>query len=365
MSPADAQSGEGRLETLRRALAKSDDPYAGADLGNARRLFGILSLLSTLLVVLYLPFETPTAELGTAGWVPAALLVGFGLLIPVKLLLVSFQPSFNTLLVLSYLGLAGVALLEWLGGGGESVYQNLFLCWALVGAGIHPPRRALPLLAATPAVAALPLLYDGWSVSLAGAIAGPALVWWAFGIVLMALMTYVRSQRVRFASDQQRAEDLARADELTGLKNRRALQEELESEIARTRRSASALSLAILDIDDFKQVNDDHGHLEGDLCLGSVADALSASMRASDRCYRWGGDEFAVLLPDTTLGEAELVVERIAEAVSASCSRPDGERLVVSYGLAELTDDQSADELLGHADLALLTGKRARGVARA
>ena len=365
MAQTDVQPGQGRLAAVRRALGKRDEPYAGADLGNARRLFGILSLLSTVLVVIYLPFEKPTDAIGSAGWVPAVLLVALGFLIPLTLLRGSFQPSFTTLLVLSYLGLAGVAVFVWLGGGGESAYRNLFLFWALVGAGIHPPRRALPLLAATPAIAALPLLYDGWSERLAGQIAAPALMWWAFGVVLMALMTYVRDQRVRFMKDQQRAEELARADELTGLKNRRALQEDLDSEIARTRRTGSALSLALFDIDDFKQVNDDHGHLEGDECLRSVAKSLRESMRASDRCYRWGGDEFAVVLPDATFSEAELVVERIADAVSESCARPGGGRLIVSCGLAELADDHSADELLGHADLALLAGKRARGVSRA
>lgn len=365
MAEAGTANGVGRLAEIRRVLGRQEDPYAGADHGNACRLFGILSLLSTILIVLYLPFDPPIDAIGYLGWPAAALLVGFGLAIPRALLRTTLQPSFNSLLVLSYLGLAGVALLEWLAGGAESAYQNLFLLWALVGAGIHPPRRALPLLAAAALVAALPLLYDGWSSDLAWHIAAPALMWWAFGFVLMALMTYVRGQRVRFTEQQQQADELARVDELTGLKNRRAFQEELEAEIARTRRAGASLSVAVLDIDDFKQVNDDHGHLEGDGCLQSVAAALSGSMRSSDGCYRWGGDEFAVVLPGTDETEAAEILARIVSAVSASCTRPDGSQLIVSHGLAELEEEHSADELIGLADLALMATKRTRGVQRA
>jgi diguanylate cyclase (GGDEF)-like protein len=262
-------------------------------------------------------------------------------------------------LVLSYLGLASVALLEWLAGGGETAYQNLFIFWALVGAGVHPPRRVLPLLLAAPLVAALPLVYEGWSADLAWHIAAPALMWTALGVVVMALMTYIRDQRVRFSTDQQQAETLARIDELTGLCNRRALQEELVTEIARTRRAGSQLSFALIDIDRFKQVNDEHGHLEGDECLRQIGAALERSVRAGDRPFRWGGDEFAVLLPDTGYEEAHGALERIAAPVEDSCSRPDGLPLTISFGVAELDGESSADELVGRADLALLSRKSA------
>jgi diguanylate cyclase (GGDEF)-like protein len=359
MEPNPPQTREGRLAAVRLALAKRDEPYAGADLGNARRLFGILSLLSTSLALFYLPFDPPVEALGRAGWALAGLLIGFGFLIPRGLLRSSFEPSFDLLLVLSYLGLGGVALLEWLAGGGDNAYQNLFLFWALVGAGIHPPRRALPLLLSASLMAALPLVYEGWSADLAWRIAAPALMWSALGIVVMALMTYIRDQRVRFSTDQQTAETLARADELTGLCNRRALQEELATEIARTERAGSQLTFALIDIDRFKQVNDEHGHLEGDECLRQIAAALTRSMRSGDRAFRWGGDEFAVLLPDAGYEEARDALERIAESVESSCTRPDDRPLTISFGLAELDGESSPEELVGRADLALMSHKSA------
>ena len=359
MASIPPQPREGRLANVRLALAKRDDPYAGADLGNARRLLGILSLLSTSLAVFYLPFDPPTEGIGIAGWGVAALLIGFGFLIPRGLLHSTFEPSFNLLLTLSYLGLGGVALLEWLAGGGDDAYRNLYLFWALVGAGIHPPRRALPLLLSASVIAALPLAYEGWSGDLAWRIAAPALMWSALGVVVMALMTYIRDQRVRFSTDQQQAEALARVDELTGLCNRRSLQEELASEIARTQQAGSLLSFALIDIDRFKQVNDEHGHLEGDECLRQIAAALGGSMRSEDRSFRWGGDEFAILLPDTGYEAARDVLERIAASVENSCTRPDGNPLTVSFGVAELDGESSADELVGRADLALMSRKSA------
>ena len=359
MASIPSQPRQGRLANIRQALAKRDDPYAGADLGNARRLFGILSLLSTSLAVFYLPFDPPVEGLGVAGWGLSAVLISFGFLIPLGLLRSSFQPGFDLLLVLSYLGLGGVALLEWLAGGGDNAYGNLFLFWALVGAGIHPPRRVLPLLLSATLIAGLPLVYGGWSSDLAWDIAASALMWSALGIVVMALMTYIRDQRVRFSVDQQQAEALARVDELTGLCNRRALQEELAGEIARTQQAGSRLSFALIDIDRFKQVNDEHGHLEGDECLRQIAAALGRSMRSEDRSFRWGGDEFAVLLPETGYEEARDALERITSAVESSCTRPDGHPLTISFGVAELDGESSADELVGRADLALMSRKSA------
>ena len=362
MTPNQAQPPGGRLANVRLALAPREEPYAGADLGNARRLFGILSLLSTSLAVFYLPFDPPTDGIGMAGWGVAALLIGFGFLIPRGLLRSTFQPSFNLLLTLSYLGLGGVALLEWLAGGGDNAYRNLYLFWALVGAGIHPPRRALPLLLSASLIAALPLAYEGWSADLAWRIAAPALMWSALGIVVMALMTYIRDQRVRFTAEQRQAEELARVDELTGLCNRRALQEELEIEIARTQRAGSRLSFALIDIDGFKQVNDEHGHLEGDACLQQIAGALERTMRSGDRPFRWGGDEFAVLLPDTGCEEARDALDRIAATVEGSCTSPDDRPLTISFGVAELDGESSAEELVGRADLALMSRKSANRV---
>src|SRR5204862_6949646 len=94
-----------------------------------------------------------------------------------------------------------------------------------------------------------------------------------------------------------RANALARVDPLTGLGNRRAFEESMATEIARSRRHESPLSLLICDLDQFKKINDAYGHLAGDNCLRQVADALRNELRGADVCFRWGGDEFVVVLP--------------------------------------------------------------------
>lgn len=355
---------DSRRARLRGALAGGERTYAGADIANARRLLGLLGLFSTLLVIVYLPLDPPSWALGAGGWLVAAALVAGGIAIPLALLRGRYRPGFDALLAYGYAGLAQVAVLEWLAGGAGSAYSELFLFWVVAGAGLHPPRRALPFLVVTPLVSALPLLYAGRTSATVADIVAPALVWLLAGVLVMVLMTAVRAQRVRAASERRQAEGLARSDELTGLANRRALQEDLEAEIARTRRARSPLSLAMLDLDDFKVVNDHYGHLEGDRCLRQIGDALADAIRTADRCYRWGGDEFAILMPDTPHEEAQGAVERIAVRLSSACRRPDGLAQLVSFGVSELRPEQKPQDLLGAADLALMTHKSSRGVER-
>ena len=112
-------------------------------------------------------------------------------------------------------------------------------------------------------------------------------MWAALAILIMLLMTYVRSQRVRLRAEEEKAQHLARADSLTGLGNRRAFDEALTAEVARVRRAESTVSIALLDIDGFKDLNDRYGHLEGDRCLKELADAIADSIRGGDRAFRW------------------------------------------------------------------------------
>jgi diguanylate cyclase (GGDEF)-like protein len=152
-------------------------------------------------------------------------------------------------------------------------------------------------------------------------------------------------------------------DGLTGLANRRRFQEILEGEIARARRSGLPLSLAILDIDRFKQVNDTHGHQQGDRLLQAVAMTLQARTRRSDEPARYGGEEFAVVLPATDLDEAHEAAEALRRAVEdLEIPLPGGGRLAVtaSLGVAELhpdADDKAS--LIASADAALYEAKRA------
>jgi diguanylate cyclase (GGDEF)-like protein/PAS domain S-box-containing protein len=143
--------------------------------------------------------------------------------------------------------------------------------------------------------------------------------------------------------------EMARRDALTGLPNRRALEEQLPQAMARARRRRSSLSVAILDIDHFKTYNDTYGHLGGDEVLRACAKAWDSALRAEDTIARFGGEEFLVLLPDTAPGEAGEIVERLR------AKTPMGQSC--SAGLACWDYGESIDELLGRADQALYLAK--------
>jgi diguanylate cyclase (GGDEF)-like protein/PAS domain S-box-containing protein len=144
---------------------------------------------------------------------------------------------------------------------------------------------------------------------------------------------------------------LAGSDALTGLPNRRSLDEQLPREMAHARRFSTPLCLAILDIDFFKAYNDAHGHPAGDGMLRDCAEAWDSELRGEDTIVRYGGEEFLVLLPGASLDQAAETVERL-RAVT-----PDGQ--TCSAGLACWDFIESAEDLLGRADVALYAAKHA------
>jgi diguanylate cyclase (GGDEF)-like protein/PAS domain S-box-containing protein len=145
--------------------------------------------------------------------------------------------------------------------------------------------------------------------------------------------------------------DLAGADSLTGLPNRRSIEARLEEEIARVQEWESSLCLALFDLDSFKKYNDANGHLAGDEMLCKLAENWQTRVRDSDVIARWGGEEFMVLLPGCDLEQAQPIVERLRVAT------PPGQ--TCSAGLAELSAGQSAEELIREADGALYEAKAA------
>jgi diguanylate cyclase (GGDEF)-like protein len=153
-------------------------------------------------------------------------------------------------------------------------------------------------------------------------------------------------------------------DELTGLANLRALHTILESELERSRRFGTPLALVMLDLDHFKQINDEFGHQQGDEVLELVADVLREFSRDIDTPARYGGEELAVVLPQTNSEGAEQLAERIREAVDGlEVPRVDGEgvlRLQASFGVAAVPESGSDREgLIAAADAALYRAKRA------
>jgi diguanylate cyclase (GGDEF)-like protein len=153
-------------------------------------------------------------------------------------------------------------------------------------------------------------------------------------------------------------------DELTGLFNVRHFQESLNNEIERSRRFQSSVGLAMLDIDNFKRVNDTYGHQQGDLVLLEVARCLRALSRDIDEPARYGGEELAVILPQTDLGGAELLAERMRSAIEAlNVKRLDGHgtlSVTASFGVASLPQSAGDKEsLIAAADAALYRAKGA------
>jgi diguanylate cyclase (GGDEF)-like protein/PAS domain S-box-containing protein len=158
-------------------------------------------------------------------------------------------------------------------------------------------------------------------------------------------------------------EKLATTDDLTGLYNRRSFQTGSETAIRHARSEGRPLSLLLLDVDQFKGINDTHGHEIGDATLRQLATALQMVLRSDDVPARVGGEEFAVLLPNTDLRQAEALAERAGELISGQeiNGRDSRFRLTVSIGIADLTPEvRSLSELLRRADAALYQAK-ARG----
>jgi diguanylate cyclase (GGDEF)-like protein len=154
---------------------------------------------------------------------------------------------------------------------------------------------------------------------------------------------------------------LATTDPLTGVYNRRRFLELGEYERLRDIRNRRGLSLLALDIDHFKKVNDTHGHGVGDETLVRFVQACSSCLRAMDTLGRTGGEEFAVLLPETTLAESGQVAERMRAAVAEcvmSCDQGSFQ-ITVSIGIAQLQEDESFEDLMAQADLQLYEAKRA------
>jgi diguanylate cyclase (GGDEF)-like protein len=152
--------------------------------------------------------------------------------------------------------------------------------------------------------------------------------------------------------------ELATVDPVTSLFNRRYFETRLDAEVERARRQGHDLALLLIDIDDFKDVNDTRGHLEGDRTLREVADLLRAGVRIFDVCARFGGEEFVIVMPDASVTVAQQVAERIRAQVERSFSL-DAPRITVSVGVAMLRKDFSGEELVDSADRALIAAKRA------
>jgi len=154
----------------------------------------------------------------------------------------------------------------------------------------------------------------------------------------------------------------AMVDSLTGLANRRSLENTLRSELARAARFADTVSVVLADLDDFKQVNDRYGHAAGDDVLTAFADALRLTVRESDVAGRWGGEEFALVLPGTDAAGGARLADRARAAIEArQVEMPNGDlcSVTASFGVAAFPEYRELDDLLAAADTALYEAKDA------
>ncbi|MDZ7642333.1 MAG: GGDEF domain-containing protein [Desulfurivibrio sp.] len=178
-------------------------------------------------------------------------------------------------------------------------------------------------------------------------------------IELLARTVEIMSEPLQRALAYEDLFEQARRDFLTGLDNRRVFDERIGPLLENARRYQHPLTLLSMDLDRFKELNDTHGHAEGDRALRRVATTLSAMVRTSDLLVRMGGDEFLLVLPDSDSRAAKILAHRICRAVNALHFGEGGssERLGISIGIVPWTADLALNDWLGRADEALYRAK--------
>jgi diguanylate cyclase (GGDEF)-like protein len=314
------------------ALVRAGAPryHEHLDRALARRDAGLAAALVALGVIVLVCFAPPRAWALPVVFATAALGAGTAACLTRGLRLGWLHASSLGLI-------AGLCAID-AATGPDAPFRQLILLQLISICAIHTPRRAVVALAVASVGLLIPVALRG-DLSALLEWATRAVVWTLCGVMAVLWTASVRLQRGALVR-------LTRMDVLTGLGNRRAFDEALGREIALAWRTGTPLAIALGDIDHFKLINDRVGHTEGDRVLQDVA----AALRGADLCFRWAGDEFALILPGAGMDEARAVAERIARSLSVG----------MSFGCAELEPGMGAMELLDAADSAL----RARTSAR-
>jgi diguanylate cyclase (GGDEF)-like protein len=241
---------------------------------------------------------------------------------------------------------------------------------ALVGTCLRFDRR-VALIAGLTAIAqflaSVIFVAHHFDVAAVGDVAGYGRFQWSDQFSRVILLGAVTALNVFIVSGLQHQRRLSNADALTGAFNRRFLEHYLRNELARATRHKSSLAVAMVDVDHFKQLNDDFGHAAGDRVLRHIAQSLETAVRRTDLVARYGGEEFVVVLPESTAAQAMMRMERIREAVAASAlpldkhkarSSTPNVKVTISVGIASWPDDGRASiELIASADRRMYEAK--------
>ncbi|HYM49482.1 MAG TPA: GGDEF domain-containing protein [Candidatus Limnocylindrales bacterium] len=243
--------------------------------------------------------------------------------------------------------IAAVGYLDQYGAGGLDLSLVYFMV-ALSAAVLLPLPIAL-LIAVAAAV-------------ISGALSGAAGLPLLINVCSRALIYgYATILTGRWEAERRRLSRMSRIDDLTGLYNPRALREQLPAWLGPAARTGRAMTLLMLDIDGFKAVNDHLGHSAGNELLREVAGVLRGAVRVGDAVFRFGGDEFVVLLSDTDGAGARVVAQRIQDTYHAMRQVEPASGYSVSFSIGMATfpkDGATPDSLLAHADVALYQAKR-------
>ena len=253
-----------------------------------------------------------------------------------------------------------VGIAVYLTGGSISYVEPLLVCSLLYAAFFFPARWAWPLAAELVLVAGLPLLYDDRATD--HAFASRYLVLAAAFLAATSVMVTLKR---RLVEAEARQREIANRDPLTGVANRRAFDAALRAELAgrgepggRRDRDGEPFGLFIIDLDDFKSINDDYGHQIGDAVLQQTAERVRAVLRSTDMLARIGGDEFAVIAPGAHSENIRPMAEGIRSAVSCEAAGSRIPTPEVSIGMSVFPEDgDNFETLLNAADQRLLQTK--------
>ena len=180
-------------------------------------------------------------------------------------------------------------------------------------------------------------------------------------VVMRGRVSDAEREVTRLQNELTHASDLVRHDPLTGALNRKGMDEALESEVGRLRRQGGSLSLAMLDIDNFKKLNDSLGHAVGDAALVHLAHVAREAIRPQDTLARYGGEEFVVLLPNTPMDDAVSAMVRVQRELTRRFFLANNDKVLITFscGIAELRGEETPYDALKRADEAMYLAKRA------